>query len=211
MNCKINPILYHVYLRLQDTLEAEIVHRRRRKSASCIEVVFYNHFCWEPSGHQNTLPEAEKCGYWIICRPQNAHGKEYYRGKRVYQLFLSPVHPKKALAAKIEARQAAAEVSFVPVENKEIGTHICTSQKNTLPLCPKTLQAHDYGTHIIYGIARARGRNHQCSTGQCTLSLCRTRRTNHYPDRTGYLSRRADHRRTRSATNQCRTQTVHRT
>ena len=95
MNCKIHPVLYHFYLKLKDTLGAEIVHRRKRTSSMSIEVIFYSDEMLVATGRLNTLPEAEKCGFWIICRPQTKPDRMFYKGHRVYQLFLSPVHPKK--------------------------------------------------------------------------------------------------------------------
>ena len=94
MNCKIHPILYKFYLRLNETLGAEMVHRRKRTSRMCIEVIFYNDIC-VPIGRLNTLPEAEKCGFWVICRQQTKPKYMFYKDHEVYQLFLSPVHPKK--------------------------------------------------------------------------------------------------------------------
>ena len=95
MNSKINPALYKMYLRLHDTLGAEMVHRRRRASSNCIEVIFHDTLAKYLHGRLNTLKEAESCGYWVICRLQNKRGHKTYHGKNVYQLFLSPVHPKK--------------------------------------------------------------------------------------------------------------------
>ncbi len=95
MNCKIHPVLYRFYLRLKDTLGAEIVHRRKRTSRMAIEVIFYSEEFLIITGRLNTLPKAEECGFWIICRPQTKAGRTYYKKHRVYQLFLSPVHPKK--------------------------------------------------------------------------------------------------------------------
>ena len=95
MNCKIHPVLYHFFLRLQDTLGAEIVHRRKRSSNMAIEIIYFNEALIAPTGRLNTLPEAEKWGYWVICRPQTKKQHMFYKGHRVYQLYLSPVHPKK--------------------------------------------------------------------------------------------------------------------
>ena len=95
MNCNIHPVLYRFYLRLKDTLGAEIVHRRKRTSSMSIEVIFYSDEMLVMTGRLNTLPEAEKWGYWVICRPQTKPDRMFYKGHRVYQLFLSPVHPKK--------------------------------------------------------------------------------------------------------------------
>jgi hypothetical protein len=64
MNCKIHPILYQFYLRLKDTLGAEIVHRSKRTSSMSIEVIFYSDEMLVATGRLNTLPEAEKWGYW---------------------------------------------------------------------------------------------------------------------------------------------------
>ena len=98
MNCKIHPVLYHFYLRLKDVLGAEMVHRRKRTSSMSIEVIFYSDDMLVVTGRLNTLPEAEKCGFWIICRPQTKKQYMFYKGHRVYQLYLSPVHPKKMRA-----------------------------------------------------------------------------------------------------------------
>lgn len=95
MNCKIHPILYRFYLQLKKSLGAEMVHRRKRTSRMAIEVIFYTETSFVVTGRLNTLPEAEKWGFWVICRPQTKAGHLYYQGHRVFQLFLSPVHPKK--------------------------------------------------------------------------------------------------------------------
>ena len=95
-NCKIHPALYKVYLRLHDALKAEIVHRRKRTSNRCIEIIFNCGFIEEFIGSvQNTLREAETSGFRVMCRRQTKPGHAFYRNKPVYQLFLSPVHPKK--------------------------------------------------------------------------------------------------------------------
>ncbi|MBQ3999207.1 MAG: hypothetical protein II644_07715 [Paludibacteraceae bacterium] len=96
LNCKIHPVLYKFYLQLRKALGAEIVHRRKRTSNMCIEIIFHSENLLSlEGGHLNTLPEAEQCGYFVICRPQTKRGHTFYKGHRVYQLFLSPVHPKK--------------------------------------------------------------------------------------------------------------------
>ena len=96
LNCKIHPVLYKVYLRLHDTLGAEIVHRRKRTSNMCIEIVFRCGFLEEFIGSTiNTLREAETSGFRVICRRQTKPEHAVYKGLTVYQLFLSPVHPKK--------------------------------------------------------------------------------------------------------------------
>lgn len=94
-NCKIHPVLYHFFLRLKDTLGAEIVHRRTRKSSMAIEIIFWNEELALFKGRVNTLKEAEQCGFWIICRAQTNPKHMFYKDHRVFQLFLSPVHPFK--------------------------------------------------------------------------------------------------------------------
>ena len=100
MNNNIHPVLYHYYLRLQDTLGAEMVHRRKRTSTTCIDVIFYCDQMQIFTGRVNTLPEAEACGWWVICRPQTQPGRTIYNHHKVFQLFLSPVHPKKRRETK---------------------------------------------------------------------------------------------------------------
>ena len=101
MNNHINPILYKIYLPLHKKLGAHIVHRRRRKSADYIEIVFLSPTVDSLEGHLNTLKQAEKDGFWVICRAQR--GKHaFYRGRQVFQLFLSPVHPKKQRAQQFQ-------------------------------------------------------------------------------------------------------------
>lgn len=80
---------------LRHEMGAEMVHRRRRKSAMCIEVIFYVDYIMTVTGRLNTLKEAERCGFWIMCRPQTKKGHTIYKGHQVFQLFLTPVHPKK--------------------------------------------------------------------------------------------------------------------
>ena len=114
MNNKINPILYNSYLTLRRRLGASIVHRRRRKSSNCIEIVFRIKGLESIKGHLNPLKDAEKCGFWIMCRPQNKRGHTTYDGLQVYQLFLTPVHPKK----RHEQARFAQEISFEPITSR---------------------------------------------------------------------------------------------
>ena len=95
MNNNIHPILYAFFLHLKRLLGAEIVHRRKRRSNMCIEIIFNTDLLRAPTGRLNTLPEAEDCGYWVICRPQTKRGHTIYKERKVFQLFLTPVHPKK--------------------------------------------------------------------------------------------------------------------
>ena len=71
MNCKIDPVLYDFFLTLKQTLGAEIVHRRKRILQTCIEIIFNNDLLPAPSGRLNSLRDAEKCGFWIICLAQD--------------------------------------------------------------------------------------------------------------------------------------------
>ena len=118
-NCHIHPVLYDFYLGLKKSLGAAIVHRRKRRSNNYIEVVFYCDLFEYIKGRLNTLKEAEKWGYWVICRMQTKRGHEVYHGRRVYQLYLSPVHPKKRREALYYAEKAE-EVTFSPIVS---GTH----------------------------------------------------------------------------------------
>ena len=112
-NCNIHPILYRFYLGLRDALGAEIVHRRKRSSSMCIEVIFYCDDLMVLTGHLNTLPEAEECGFFIICRPQTHRKHMFYKGHRVFQLFLSPVHPKKR-------REILPKITSLSTENRVV-------------------------------------------------------------------------------------------
>ena len=120
MNSKINPLLYNYYLSLKETLGACIVHRRRRTSRNCIEIIFTNGLIEDISGHVMPLREAEANGYWYILRAQTKRGHEVWRGHRVYQLYLSPVHHKKRHAAQ----KTADEVRFKPINPHPLPTHI---------------------------------------------------------------------------------------
>ena len=100
MNCKIHPILYKYYLILHQKLGAQIVHRCKRNSPMSIEIVFGTYVPLIPTGRLNSLREAEACGFWVICRQQTKGKHAFYKGRQVYQLFLSPVHPKKMRAIK---------------------------------------------------------------------------------------------------------------
>ena len=102
-HCHIDPVLYRFYLRLKDRCGLTMVHRRRRKSATCIEVVINISAFASISGRLNTLKEAEACGYWVVIRRQAKGKHATWRGKAVFQLFLTPVHPKKRHAAQVLA------------------------------------------------------------------------------------------------------------
>ena len=131
-NCHINPVLYAFYLRLKDTLGAEIVHRRKRKSNTCIEVIFYDEIYKYLKGRLNTLKEAEECGYWVICRLQSKRGHEVYHSHRVFQLYLSPVHPKKRREAA-HLIEMTEEVTFKPISARPINQRLHRSSDYSAP------------------------------------------------------------------------------
>ena len=114
-NNHINPVLYEVFFTIKNTLGAQIVHRRSRKSPNCIEIIFTNPLIQSYTCRVNTLKEAEACGFWIICRAQNKRGHTVWHGRRVFQLFLTPVHPHKRHEARVQAVRMAQDVSFEPI------------------------------------------------------------------------------------------------
>ena len=153
-NCKINPVLYNVFLQLRNTLDARMVHRRRRTSSNCIEIIFLCDLAQFLNGRINTLKEAEKCGYWVICRAQNKRGHKEWRHYPVFQLFLTPVHPKKrqenqllaaqnanilphsshmqeVIAAPQEVTSATQEVTFEPIFEQKTHKHLHMSKKSS--------------------------------------------------------------------------------
>ena len=114
-NNHIHPALYAFYLQLKAELGAEMVHRRRRKSATCIEIIFHNNLFKSLTGRLNTLPEAEKCGYWVVSRLQTKRGHGIWHEHTVYQLYLTPVHPKKRHETRLAQEQMAQDITFVPI------------------------------------------------------------------------------------------------
>ena len=154
MNNNINPVLYAFYLGLKDQLGAKMVHRRHRKSTTCIEIVFHNELIKSVIGRLNTLKEAEQCGYWIMCRLQTKRAHKSYHNRTVFQLFLTPVHPRKRNEARHLAAQTAVDVSFEPIENTVYITkhrhqlnknckYICTIQKKAVNLQRICEHGHD--------------------------------------------------------------------
>ena len=150
-NNHIHPALYAFYLQLKATLGAEIVHRRSRKSDTCIEVIFHNNLYKKLHGRLNTLPEAEKCGYWVVCRRQTKHGHGTWHDHTVYQLYLTPVHPKKRHETRLAQEQLAQDVTFEPIHlSTRIRTHrvkkhpnICICQKKAVTLQRKRRMNHE--------------------------------------------------------------------
>lgn len=136
-NCNINPILYDFYLRLKQTLGAHLVHRRKRPSDNCIEIVFYNDLYTLLHGRLNTLKEAEAWGFWVICRPQTKRRHTSYDNRKVYQLYLTPVHPKKRNEAKHLAAQV--EIPFEPITTSLQRAWIQKKYHKNLHICKKSI------------------------------------------------------------------------
>lgn len=142
MNTNIDPILYECFLLLRKKCGATIVHRRRRKSSTRLEIVFRCKGIEYISGRLNTLKNAEHCGFWIICRPQRKGRHAVWKGLPVYQLFLTPVHPKKRHEAQLAAErqaihaQQAAQVTFEPVEEAP------AKRKRRTPIHPQKRQKY---------------------------------------------------------------------
>ena len=128
-NNHIAPELYSFYISLKREMGALIVHRRRRTSSTCIEIIFMPPLIKEINGRLNTLPDAEACGYWIMCRRQTKRGHECYHGYAVFQLFLTPVHPKKRNEAKHLAAQTSLDVSFEPIPQRPSHTRVSRSPR----------------------------------------------------------------------------------
>ncbi|MBQ6723309.1 MAG: hypothetical protein IJQ84_02210 [Paludibacteraceae bacterium] len=139
-HCKIDPILYDFYLALNNRIGATIVHRRKRPSSTCIEIIILNESIDTYTGRLNTLKEAESCGFWVISRVQK--GKHaVWHGHRVFQLFLSPVHPKKQREQQLQAASTnvqqpqitAQDVTFEPIFEKK-RHRTCIYAKKIVPL-----------------------------------------------------------------------------
>ena len=128
-NNHIAPELYSFYISLKREMGALIVHRRRRTSSTCIEIIFLPPLIKEINGRLNTLHDAEACGYWIMCRRQTKRGHECYHGYAVFQLFLTPVHPKKRNEAKHLAAQTSLDVSFEPIPQRPSHTRVSRSPR----------------------------------------------------------------------------------
>ena len=141
MNNNINPILYQTFLCLKKSYGAEIVHRRRRKSSTCIEIVFHNTLLKSLTQHLNTLKEAESCGYWVICRRQSKRGHQIWHGMTVFQLYLTPVHPKKRNEAKHLAAPTAVDITFEPIPTASHRSKYASSRHNiSVPTRPVALR-----------------------------------------------------------------------
>ena len=114
---KRNEILDKWVKIFRNYFEIELV-RRHRSAANGMYVEFISNsrLIEMVSGRQNTLKEAEACGYWVIIRKQLSKKKRYYKKHQVYQLYLSPVHQKKKYVDKV---LAAAALDFTPVVKKE--------------------------------------------------------------------------------------------
>lgn len=113
---KRNEILDEWVKVFRENFDVELV-RRHRNAANGMYVEFISHsplVKWV-SGRQNMLKEAEACGYWVMVRKQTSPKRRYYKGHQVFQMFLTPVHPKKKFVDKV---LAAVALEFTPVEKK---------------------------------------------------------------------------------------------
>ena len=106
---KRNEILDEWVKVFRENFDIELV-RRHRGSANGMYVEFISRsplIQWV-SGRQNMLKDAEACGYWVMVRLQKSPKRQYYKGRQVFQMFLTPVHPKKKFEDKILATVALA-------------------------------------------------------------------------------------------------------
>lgn len=95
MNCKMNPILYKWVCILREEIGIQLVPRREKRRPDVVDLILTHDFIYDISGHLNTYQDAEQCGYFVIIKKLRSAKRGTYHGKRVYQLFLSPIHPKK--------------------------------------------------------------------------------------------------------------------
>ena len=145
-NNHIAPELYSFYLSLKREMGALIVHRRRRTSSTCIEIIFLPPLIKEINGRLNTLPDAEACGYWIMCRRQTKRGHECYHGYAVFQLFLTPVHPKKRNEAKHLAAPTSLDVTFESIPQRPLRTNRTRTMRVR---CSRTRESHCPDSSIL--------------------------------------------------------------
>jgi len=152
-NNHIHPALYAFFLQLKAELGAEIVHRRRRKSATCIEIIFHNNLITRLTGRLNTLPEAEKCGYWVVSRLQTKRGHGVWHDHTVYQLYLTPVHPKKRHETRLAQEQLAQDITFVPISALSY-----YRQRHPLPFYYTSLGEMCSGKNVLSQLGNAKAR-----------------------------------------------------
>ena len=114
MNLKIDKTLYQWIRILRNKYQIQLVPRRGKRRANYVEFIIHSKLVKYISGRQNMLPDAEKSGFWVMIRPRTGKNR-YYHDHQVYQLFLTPVHPKKRNEAKHLV--PAVDVSFEPIAN----------------------------------------------------------------------------------------------
>ena len=114
---KRNEILDEWVKAFREHFNIELV-RRHRGSANGKYVEFISHspLMKSVTGRQNMLKEAEACGYWVMVRKQTSPKRRYYKGHQVFQMFLTPVHPKKKYVDKV---LAAVALEFTPVGQRK--------------------------------------------------------------------------------------------
>lgn len=116
----------------REHFDIELV-RRHRGSANgkYVEFIFHSPLIEKVTGRQNTLKEAEACGYWAMVRKQTSPKRQYYKGHQVFQMFLTPVHPKKKYVDKV---LAAVALEFTPVvqRKRKMARNDILSRKGTI-------------------------------------------------------------------------------
>ncbi len=104
---KRNEILDHWVKIFRGYYDIELVRRHRgAKNGMYVEFISHSPFVDMISGRQNMLKEAEACGYWVMVRKQTSPKRRYYKDHQVFQMFLTPVHPKKKYVDKVMAAVA---------------------------------------------------------------------------------------------------------
>lgn len=116
MNLKTDKILYDWICHLRQSIGICLVPRRGRRKTNYVEFIITATPINAITGRLNTLREAEECGFWVVARAQKGK-RATYHNQQVFQLFLTPVHPKKRREAML--RTTAPEVDFVPIVTKK--------------------------------------------------------------------------------------------
>ena len=121
MNLKMDPFLRNCIYAMRKYVGITVLPRRHPRSPNCVEVILSNEAITYLSGRLISLPEAEKHGYWLMIRPLTRGRKRFYHGHPVFQLFLTPVHPKKkhAIRPLVEAAALFEPIASGPVKQTQ--------------------------------------------------------------------------------------------
>jgi len=123
---KRNEILNEWVGILRRHYDIELVRRHRTaRSGTYVEFIYKSNLVNDLTGRQNMLKDAEACGYWVMIRKQPSAKKGFYKGHQVYQLFLTPVHPKKKYVDKV---MAAVAMNFTPVMRRVRRAKVMTEE-----------------------------------------------------------------------------------